>query len=124
MGYGTTPRRWTVKDPDAKGNPTFDLESGDVLELSGSGNGDALSVAIRHRAGAAANWGSACVYDDTTDPAAPTIQGGHLASGGADRFVITIAPAPSGHKATSEGGLFPKDGGIGVNGTWTAEEGG
>ena len=89
MSYGASPTRWTVKTVSTKGNPKFDLEVGDVLELTGNGNRDSTSVTKRHRdKSPSVEWGSVCAYD----PKTLSVKGDHNASSGADEFLIIITP--------------------------------
>ena len=123
MSYGAL-LKWTVKTCDPELGKNFDLKKDDVLEFTGIGDGGVTSIAVRHRpTEAPLDWGGNCFYD-ITNPALPTITGNHNASGGLDKFTLTIAlgVAP---KAIHGGNITWKNGGgTGGHGTWTAEEGG
>jgi hypothetical protein len=122
VGYGALPKRWTVTGTDPESNSRFDLEVGDVLELTGDGDGASTSVITRHRGGVSPSiaWGGECECD--CDPTSPAVKGNHNKSAGEDVFLIIFKPA--GTKATHKGYIKFKGSSEGGTGTWTAEEGG
>ena len=106
MDYGAV-TRWKVTEVNPKGNPRFDLQVSDTLEVAGS------TIRMHREGSSPIDWGSGCTYD----PKTLTFKGNHNASAGGAEFSITIQPGGT-HKGEIGGP------GTGSNGTWTAEEGG
>jgi hypothetical protein len=122
MGYGASPTRWTVNTIDTEGNPKFDLQVGDILEFTGSGDSmNFPSVTRRHRSGSPSiDWGDKCAYNAKH----PAVAGVYNACPVTHSFLILIQLGTSSTWARHTGHILPQDPGTGGAGTWTAVESG